>query len=177
MSFAPRFLRSFGSADIGNRHVKRYHVNVHDREIEPAIVEAAEAFLPRLYPQAADETPPATFMILHRGLDATYLVAYSWVWDNVIECHSATAGILKFGCPDLDPSHFAVLERSWVGCVWELAPFEHERAAWVRHMLEAEPPDLAAYLADTHPPGPVGGSRARGDTRPLGVRVPVEPRA
>jgi hypothetical protein len=39
----------------------------------------------------------------------------------------------------------------------ELAPFEHERAAWVRHMLAAEPPDLAAYLRDTFRDGPAGG--------------------
>jgi hypothetical protein len=43
-----------------------------------------------------------------------------------------------------------------VGCVWELAVLEHERAAWVRHMLTPAEPDLAAYLADRPADGPVG---------------------
>jgi hypothetical protein len=158
MAYAQRFLTSHGLLESGGRTIKRYHLNVDDRAIEPAIVEAATAFLPRLLP-AADGTPPASFAILHRGRSAAYLVAYSWVWDNVIECRSAAAAEQALGCPDLDPTHFVELTRPWVGCVWELAPFEHERSAWVRHMLEAEPADLAAYLRDTFPDGPAGGPR------------------
>ena|SRR5258706_11128285 len=157
MAFAPRFLTSHGLLESGGRTIKRYHVNIFDREIEPAIVAAAHAFLPRLLP-APDSTPPASFVILHRGRSAAYLIAYSWVWDNVIECRSAAAAEPALGCPDADPTHFVELSKPWVGCVWELAPFEHERAAWVRHMLEAEQPDLAAYLGDTFADGPSGGS-------------------
>jgi hypothetical protein len=161
MTFSERFLSTHGVIEVGGRHVKRYHLSAHDHGIEPAIQAAAEAFLPRLLPASADSTPPATFMILHRGLEAAYLVVYSWVWDNVIECHSATAGVPFLGSVAGDLTQFVVLDRPWIGCVWELAPFEHERSAWVRHMLEAEPPDLAAYLADTLPAGPAGGSRPR----------------
>ena len=32
----------------------------------------------------------------------------------------------------------------------------HERTAWVRYMLAPETPDLAAYLGDTLPDGPIG---------------------
>jgi hypothetical protein len=159
MAFTPRFLSSHGLLHTGGRTIKRYHLNVDDRAIEPAVVEAAHAFLPRLLPAPDATTPPASFVILHRGRSASYLVAYSWVWDNVIECRSAAAGEPVLGCPDLDPTHFVELVKPWVGCVWELAPFEHERSAWVRHMLEAAPADLAAYLADTFPDGPAGGAR------------------
>jgi hypothetical protein len=40
--------------------------------------------------------------------------------------------------------------------VWELAPLEHERSAWVRHVLTPDEPDLDAYVADQAAPGPVG---------------------
>ncbi len=85
-------------------------------------------------------------------------LAYSWVWDNVLEYHTAAAGVPFLGCPDEDPTHFIELERPWIGCVWELAPLEHERAAWVKHLLSGAP-DLAAYLADTCRPQPAGGVR------------------
>lgn len=158
MAFQQRFLTTPGVIESGDRLVKRYHVNIDDRPIEPAIVAAAEAFLPRLLPAASDATPRASFSILHRGRDAAYLLAYSWMWDNVLECHTAASGSPFLGCADTDPTHFALLNKPWIGCVWELAPFEHERSAWVHHMFERDKPNLDAYLTDVMPSGPVGGS-------------------
>ena len=94
---------------------------------------------------------------LHRGADTgAYLVAYSWVWDNVVEVHSYAAGQPALDCPDLDPTNFVEVARSWAGCVWEFAVLEHERSAWARHVLSPEVPDLGAYLFDTVPNGLVG---------------------
>ena len=160
MAFADRFLTAPPGFELAGRRIKPYHVNIDDRPIEPAIVAAAHAYLPRLFPET-DPTPPASFVIVHRGRSAAYLIAYSWVWDNVLECHAAAAAEPALGCPDLDPTHFVDVRKPWIGCVWELPPLEHERAAWVLHMLVRDPPDLAAYLADTMHPGPVGRARPR----------------
>jgi len=93
-------------------------------------------------------------VILHRGAgSAAYLNAYSWVWGNVNECRVAVAGVPFLDCPDEDPEHFTELTRPWIGCVWELAPLGHERAAWVTHVLSPARPDLAGYLADVLPDG------------------------
>jgi hypothetical protein len=165
MSFQQRFVSAPGTLEVGGRVLKRYHVNIDDQPIEPAIVRAAEAYLPRMVPAmtaADDATPRAGFCILHRGRAAAYLLAYSWVWDNVLECHTASAGEPFLGCPDRDPTNFVPLVKPWIGCVWELVVLEHERAAWVRHMFEAEVPALDTYLADTMPPGASGGSRSYG---------------
>ena len=152
MTFHEKYLRAAGTVAVGGRQVKRYHVSI-EPEIEETIKKAAAEFLPRLL-AAPDETPPAAFVILHRGAgSAAYLNAYSWVWDNVIECRTAAAGVPFLGCPDEDPEHFTELTRPWIGCVWELAPLGHERAAWVRHMLSPDRPDLAGYLADVLPDG------------------------
>ena len=95
--------------------------------------------------------------MLHRGSDTgAYIVAYSWVWDNVVEVHSCAAGQPALDCPDLDPTNFVEVERSWAGCVWELGVLEHERSAWVRHMLSPDKPDLGGYLYDTVANGPIG---------------------
>jgi hypothetical protein len=154
MSFTEKYLRAPGPVEIAGRQVKRYHVSTLDADIEDGIQKAAYGFLPRLLPAPDDETPPASFAVLHRGTGtAAYLCAYSWVWGNVIDCRTAAAGVPFLGCADQDPENFSALAQPWIGCVWELAPLGHERSAWVRHVLEPDQPDLAAYLADVLPDG------------------------
>ena len=153
MTYTEKHLRAAGVVAVGGRQVKRYHISI-EPEIEENIQKAAAGFLPRLLPAPDDETPPASFAILHRGAgSAAYLNAYSWVWGNVIECRIAAAGVPFLGCQDEDPENFTELTRPWIGCVWELAPLGHERAAWIRHVLSPASPDLAGYLADVLPDG------------------------
>ena len=158
MTFTEKFLRARPAIEVAGRSVKRYHVSPGPDGVEPEIERAAFAILPRLLPER-DETPPATFIVVHRsrGDNAAYLNAYSWVWDNVLHLRAAAAAQPALGCPDADPTHFMVIEdRPWIGCVWELPPIAHERDAWVRHMLLPDKPDLDAYLADFMPDGLTG---------------------
>ena len=137
MPFHEKHLSAPGVIEAGGRQVKRYHVSIA-AGIEDSVQQAARDFLPRLLPAPDDETPPASFVILHRGPGgAAYLNAYSWVWGNVIECRVAVAGVPFLGCADEDPRHFTELARPWIGCVWELAPLGHERAAWIRACARA----------------------------------------
>lgn len=159
MPFREKYLRTPGVIDVAGRHVKRYHVTSTDSEIPGEIQRAALDFLPTLLPEPDRETPPASFAILHTSPGASYLCAYSWVWDNVIEARTAAAGVPFLGCEDEDPASFRRVDRPWVGCVWELGPFGHERSAWVRHVLAPARPDLAGYLADTLAGATVGGPR------------------
>lgn len=140
---------------VGGHRVKRYHLNVADCAIEPEIEQAAYAFLPQLL-ATDDSTPAVAVSVLHRGEQASYLLCYSWVWDNVLELHSAVAGIPLLGSPDSDPRHFVHLQKPWMGCVWELAAIANEPSAWVRHMITPSTPDVEGYLLDSRAPGPVG---------------------
>ncbi|MDP9867743.1 MULTISPECIES: hypothetical protein [Streptosporangium] len=156
MAFIEKNLRSLAPVTLGGRPYKRYHVDREGHEIEPEVEKAAYAYAPRLVPALADDSP-AGWTVLHRGGDSgAYLLVYTWVWDNVIEIHTAAAGQPAIGCPDEDPANFVTLERPWIGCVWELPPLEHERGAFVRHMLAPDVADLDAYLADVRPAGRVG---------------------
>ncbi|MER6370492.1 hypothetical protein [Streptomyces mirabilis] len=142
--------------EVAGRRIKRYHVTADPAGIAPDVEAAAYAMLPKLLPEP-DGTPPATFVVLHRGGDdGAYLNAYSWVWDNVLHFRGASAGQPVLGCPDRDPTHFITPDLPWIGCVWELPPILHERDAWVRHMLAPDAPDLDAYLADSLPEGTTG---------------------
>ena len=154
MTFSEKYLRTAGVIEAAGRQVKRYHVSATGGQIPQGIQHAAYGFLPRLLPESDGETPPGGWVILHKGAGIpAYLVAYSWTWGNVVECRAAVAGIPELGCDDEDPENFRLLDRPWMGCVWELAPFGHERSAWVRHVLQPDPPDLAGYLADVLPDG------------------------
>ncbi|MEV1333770.1 hypothetical protein AB0J20_29830 [Micromonospora costi] len=156
MAFSDKELRVPGPVTVAGRHLKRYHIDQPARPIEPEVEKAAYEVLPTLLPEP-DGTPPAGWVVLHRGADSgAYLLAYCWTWDNVVEARIAVAGQPVLGCPDEDPSQFVPLRRPGVGCVWELGVLEHERAAWIRHVLAPERPDVEAYLADTRAEGPVG---------------------
>ncbi|KUM85656.1 hypothetical protein OIE43_07795 [Streptomyces pseudovenezuelae] len=157
MSFTEKLLTVLPPIEVAGRHVKRYHVTADPAGIAPDVEKAAYEILPELLPEP-DGTPPATFVVLHRGNDdGAYLNAYSWVWDNVLHFCGASAGQPVLGCPDDDPTRFVRPELPWIGCVFELPPILHERNAWVRHLLTPEVPDLAAYLADSLPDGTTGG--------------------
>jgi hypothetical protein len=158
MSFVEKQLLVLPPTVVAGRHVKRYHVNNDASPIDEAIEAAAYAMVPGMLPPR-DATPPAAFVVLHRGGDGgAYVNTYTWVWDNVLHCATAGAAQPMIGCPDDDPTHFVPITTSWIGCIWELPALGHERSAWVRHMIAAERPDLDAYLADSLPAGPTGGA-------------------
>ncbi|MFD8302890.1 hypothetical protein ACFV29_11135 [Streptomyces sp. NPDC059690] len=156
MPFTEKLLTVLPPIEVAGRHVKRYHVTADPAGIASDVAKAAYEILPELLPEP-DGTPPVTFVVVHRGNDdGAYLNAYSWVWDNVLHYANAAAGQPVLGCPDRDPTHFVRPELPWIGCVFELPPIQHERNAWVRHMLVPDVPDLTAYLSDTLPDGTTG---------------------
>lgn len=156
MPFKEKLLSSPPPVEAGGRHYKRYYITSEAAVITPEVEKAALGYLPELLPET-DGTPPAGFVVLHRGGDgAAYLIAYTWVWDNVLHTRAAAAAQPALGCPDDDPAHFMPLDQRWIGCVWELAPIRHERDAWVRHMLVPDAADLDGYLADSMPDGTTG---------------------
>ncbi len=157
MAFTEKYLFTPPPLHVGGRHIKRYHVTSDPQGIAPEVEKAAYAILPELLPEPDATTPPATFVVLHKGGDSgAYLNAYSWVWDNVLHFGGAAGGQPVLGCPDDDPANFILPKMPWIGCVWEIPPITHERNAWVRHILAPETPDLDGYLADSLPEGTTG---------------------
>jgi len=157
MPFRAKYLHAFPAFGLAGRHIKPYHITREpDGVLAPEIVRAAYAMAAVLATPADDEMPPASWLVLHEGRGAMYLCLYDWVWGNAIQAGTAAAGEPFLGCADDDLTHFIVPVRAMVGCVWELATLEHERAAWVRHMLAPDSPDLNSYLADRVTEGPAG---------------------
>jgi len=122
MTFREKLLSSLPPIEAGTRRYKRYYVTSAVAVITQEVEKAAFGLLPELLPEM-DGTPPAGFVVLHRGGDgAAYMNAYTWVWDNVLHMRAAAAAQPVLGCPDEDPTHFIAVDRPWIGCVWELPP-------------------------------------------------------
>jgi hypothetical protein len=156
MGFIEKDLRSLAVINLDDRQLKRYHIDQTTRPLESEVIEAAYHVLPKILPPLEGDFTSG-WVVLHRGSDTgAYIVAYSWVWDNVVEVRSYAAGQPVLGCPDTDPTNFVEVNKPWAGCVWELAVMEHERSAWARHVLLPDEPDLGGYLYDTVSNGPIG---------------------
>lgn len=151
MGFRERVMRSGGVVTVSGWQVKQYRLTVTDEPIDPAVVAAAEAFLPSLLPvpDAADATPRVAFTVLHRGMDAVWCNLYAWCLEAIVHCRLGSAALSA-------PTEFALVSQALIGCVWELPALAHERSSWVRHMLSGPSPDLAGYLDDWLADGPVG---------------------
>lgn len=157
MTFHDKYLQPLPAFELGGRHIKPYHITIAAGAVlAPEVVEAAYAMTARLLSPPDGEMPAASWIVLREGRGPMYLCVYDWVWGNTVQVRTAAAAEPFVGCPDDDPAHFVETNRPFAGCVWELATLEHERAAWVRHMLAPHEPDLAAYLADRMPAAGVG---------------------
>ncbi len=157
MTYSEKHVHAAGVIETAGRWVKRYHISAADGHVPEGIQDAAYRFLPELLPEPDGETPPGGWAVLYKATGVpVFLIAYSWTWNNVVECRSSAAGIPELGCDDENPENFKALRRPWMGCVWELAPLGHERSAWVRHVLRPKTPDLEAYLADVLRDGTTG---------------------
>ena len=157
MAFEHKYVRSLPSTTIGNWRLKPYHVTLAPGHHLPAeLVHAAYETASTMLPDPDDELPPAGWLVLHQGRSALYLCVYAWVWGNVVHVRTAAAGEPYLGCPDDDLTHWAVNTTPYAGCVWELPTVEHERRAWVLHMLTPDEPNVPGYLTDHLPDGPIG---------------------
>jgi hypothetical protein len=57
MALEPKYIRSFPSIIVADRHLKRYHVSNDDTPIDTRIEAAAYAMIPHLLPDWDGETP------------------------------------------------------------------------------------------------------------------------
>jgi hypothetical protein len=105
-----------------------------------AAVRSAHSLLPQ--PARTEKRPGDAFLIVHRGAEALWAIVGSWERDVLYQrLLRADPGTVTFRrVPPDGPT----------ACVWELLAIDHERRAWVAHVLERPAdPDLAGYLAAT----------------------------
>jgi ketosteroid isomerase-like protein len=155
-AYVPRRTEHLGVVPIGAWSVKLVGLSatreLPGRDAVDAAIGVAGRCLPE-HPRVPQQAPVA-FVIAHRGADALWVIV-GW-WDLDILHHRLFRANL--GTTALS----AVGPSGPTACVWELLAIDHERGAWVTHVLSRpDEPDYGAYLASAlRIPGPAADARA-----------------
>lgn len=131
-------------------------------EKEAALV-AAESALPQ--PALSQARCGTGFVIVHHGAEALWVLVCWWELD--ILYHRVLRAPL--GTTDLE----AAAADGPTACVWELLAIDHERRAWVAHVLQHPgDPDLDGYLADAVAASPDQSADGGSSSRPAQMLQP-----
>jgi hypothetical protein len=149
--YAPRRMGSIGQWQIAGFAIKAHAIQ-RDPAFSPGLLAADVAQAAKQQTEAAldaargeDGNYSLGFCIVHAGAEANWLLVHWWKGGGIL-CQKL------FRAPLTAPCEFAPVASSLMACVWELVVINHERDAWVRHMLQPRPaPD--GYLADEMPAG------------------------
>lgn len=114
----------------------------------PAFYKAVRAQLPAwlaLENSFNAEHERVAFLIVHSGTEGIFSLINWWVGTNMLNTHI-------FMTPREEPMAFAKISGDGLApCIWELEVINHERLAWMQHVLKAAPQsDVSAYLSDVY---------------------------
>ncbi|GAA2402976.1 hypothetical protein GCM10010191_08150 [Actinomadura vinacea] len=145
----PRPIRFLELHESAGWRLKVYGIASEGGRPPAELVEAALKAVPDVLPApAARRGGPGSdryglgFVVVHSAADFSF-VLYDW-WAGENEIHQR----LHSGPLDT-PSDLAPHPTPAVFCVWEGAVVDHERRAWLRHVLaRPDGPDVAGYLGD-----------------------------
>ena len=127
--------------------VKVYTISVHDTFASHALRTQVLTQLPTWLKAANSSDLPVyqqAFLILHEAREGVWILFNWWTGGEMIQ---TKVYFSNFDAPEvITDSPYAT---SSLLCVWELEVFAHERAAWIRHVLQnANVPDFASYKKD-----------------------------
>jgi hypothetical protein len=145
----PRPIRFLGMHETVGWTLKMYGITAQGGRPRSALVEAVKALAPSVLPSPAvwsgGDDPDRYgigFVTLHDAGDYCFAL-YDW-WAGENEVHQRL-----YSAPLDSPETLRPHPTPAIACVWELTVIDHERRAWLRHVLaRPEGPDVAAYLRD-----------------------------
>lgn len=126
---------------IDGWRIKRYEVCVEGSSVQPALLAAAlDAARQSLPPIDTPNVFGAGFVIAHQGQHAEWILVDWWIQGGIL-CQRLFSRPLGSNKP------IEAAPAPLTACVWELPVLNHERDAWVQHVL-ADPanPRLDRYL-------------------------------
>ncbi len=147
--YKKREFYSLGNWSIGDHTLKAYGISARkDGKLEQPLIDAGREYAEGLLLAAAEaegESERLGYSMIHRGTLGAWLLIHWWAHEDICCGRLALAAT--------GTTHFESMDdRPLLACVWEQVVMQHERDAWVRHMLSATP-DAPGYLKDTLPHG------------------------
>ncbi|WP_259781062.1 hypothetical protein [Aestuariispira ectoiniformans] len=136
--YKPRYFRTHDMIDCSGIRLKPYTIALEDRRdinLEPIFDYANYALSGSQIPWLQNHG--LGYLVYHTGEDGNWLLLRTWTQGDIV------AGLISadHGCG------FKTLEVPCIECVWEAVISQHERDAWVRHMMSGQT-DADGYLAD-----------------------------
>jgi hypothetical protein len=142
--YRPRRIQSLGVVERAGWTIKLVGITAGSDLPDDGEVDAAVAVAERELPQPPRNTTRSGvgFCIVHRGTEALWVLVCWWELDIMYE----RLWRAELGSTELR----AVPPDGPTACVWELLAIDHERRAWIDHVLvRPSAPDFAGYLTST----------------------------
>ncbi|PYE84249.1 hypothetical protein [Pseudoroseicyclus aestuarii] len=139
--YRPRQMAPSGTCRIAGQPLKLYRIALEGAPL-PDLAAAralAEARLPREIEEEGGAEGPG-LLLLHAGEGGVWLLLMWWAHGDIL-CRRLLRAETPAG-PFVPHD-----SRALMACVWELAVIDHERRAWIRHMMTARP-DPDGWAAD-----------------------------
>jgi hypothetical protein len=151
LTYKPRRVVALAPVEVSGRVLKAYAMFADDPGASPDLPEPqwlrrhAASVLPEP-PREGDH--PVGFLILHHGLEGSYLLVSQWYDADMLKhwVRGAVAGA------DGGTVFAPLAQRDLIACVWELEVIRFERDAWVNTVLARGRLDsdvIDAYLGTT----------------------------
>lgn len=143
--YVRRLFQYMGVQDLGGGTFKLYMI---DLDPDAGLVDppdaAALSYATTFSGQRLSDAPIG-FIILHKGEEGDWLLLHWWAPGGIL--HNHVAHRADTGAP------YAAAGDSLLACVWEQVILEHERKAWVKHVLAPTGCSIENYLQDSLPNG------------------------
>lgn len=142
--------------ELADWKVKVYGISASGEDLPEAVLESALAHAADQIPGGIESTSregmSCGFIVLHTGTEAAWLLVDLWFEDILHHFlfRAALEDPTRWTSPPNDTTAAGDTAAGGVmACAWELEVIQHERDAWVRHVLSRpEEPDFDAYLND-----------------------------
>lgn len=149
--YRPRRTWMLGVEERAGWRIKVIGITADGGDLDDGEAEAAVRVAERQLPEPTH--PAIGFVIVHRGAEALWVLVCRWELDLMYE----RLWRADLGAMDLRP----VPPDGPTACVWELQAIDHERRAWVEHVLSRPAtPDYTGYLASAPENGTASGRGA-----------------
>ncbi len=144
--YAARAVRPMGTETFGGGwRLKVYGIAYRGeeprRELIQAGLGASESVLPR--PALSNTRYGLGFLGIHEGRDSNFVFVCWWENENELQHR------VFYSAPGRPGQLRAATPAEPIACIWDLSVIEHERKAWIRHVLVSPAEaDADGYLLD-----------------------------
>lgn len=138
-TYKAREIQFKGIQNIKEWKMKRYSISYNSESFSGELENESLMLLQNVLPKIDNTNYGVGFMIVHHGKGANFVLIDWWCNENELQQrvyysskNSPEKLILQDG-------------NSPIACVWDLTVINHERNAWMEHMM-TEKPKLSNYL-------------------------------